>query len=212
MEITQTTTTTSMPDLRALFARATTTAAAVTAAIGPTQHDAPTGLDFTVAQLAEHVVMAARRTMCAGRGIPFEEWPIDASDVAAGAWSAALDAVSTDIADAWDGVPADRPLTLPWGTFPADNVIGIYMNELTVHSWDIARATGQDPAWDDDVVAEASIAIHAQIPDADRGPMWEALAAEMPEGMPLEVPFANAVDVAAGVDARHEGLPARQRL
>lgn len=43
-------------------------------------------------------------------------------------------------------------------------------------------------------VAEAII--HQELPDPVRGPMWDAFKAEMPEGIPFDPPFADAVDVA----------------
>jgi hypothetical protein len=45
-------------------------------------------------------------------------------------------------------------------------------------------------------VAVADAAIHAQLPVADREPMWEAAKAAMPPGVEwTEDPFGHAVDV-----------------
>jgi hypothetical protein len=65
-----------------------------------------------------------------------------------------------------------------------------------VHTWDRARATGQSPEWNDEVLATSLGAIHAQLPMADRTPMWEATKAMLPPEVPWEDPFANAVEVA----------------
>jgi uncharacterized protein (TIGR03086 family) len=36
---------------------------------------------------------------------------------------------------------------------PAALVGGMALGEIVLHGWDLARATGQSPTWDDDVVA-----------------------------------------------------------
>ena len=58
----------------------------------------------------------------------------------------------------------------------------IYANEVTLHTWDLAVATGQQPAWDDEVVRRAMVALADKLPPgSDRG----------------EVPFAAEVAVAS---------------
>ena len=147
----------SIDELRDLFGRATLLAAAVADAVPPATGPQSTGLDMTVAELAEHLVVAARRAVCAGRALPLDQWPLDAADVAPGGWADALREAADDAGLAWTGVDPRRMTTLPWGVFPADNVLGVYLNEVTVHTWDLARATGQSPDFDDDVVAASSI-------------------------------------------------------
>lgn len=201
MDTTSTTSTPLVPpsidELRSLFERATLIAAQVADAITPEQYDRATGLDMNVAELAEHIVMAVRRAACAARGLPFDQWPVEAGDMALGDPGDALRSAAADVVEAWDGVSHDRPMALPWGEFPAHNVLGVYINEVVVHTWDLARATGQSPAWDDELVAAASEAIHQQLPDADRTAMWAGFAEQIPEGVPWEAPFANAIEVDA---------------
>jgi uncharacterized protein (TIGR03086 family) len=49
---------------------------------------------------------------------------------------------------------------------PAPMVGGMVVGELVVHGWDLARATGQDPSWDADVLAF----LHEQVErTADQG-------------------------------------------
>ena len=90
----------------------------------------------------------------------------------------------------------DRQIDLPWGTFSGTEVLGVYTNEVTVHTWDLARGTGQQPAWDPTVLAVADAAIRAQLPVADRSPMWAEVAASLPPGVPWQDPFGPAVAVA----------------
>lgn len=169
----------------------------VASRIGPAQLAQPTpcaGMD--VRALLDHVAMALGRTEAAARGLPLAEWP--GPDTSAGDdWAAHLRAAGVAAAAAWDddALLADV-MQLPWDTPAGIDVLGIYVNEVVVHTWDLARATDQSPAWDDGVVAVADEAIRQQLPLAERGPMWDAAKAQLPEGEPWEDPFTDAVPVA----------------
>ena len=182
-------------DPRHVYARATKLTAQTMRAITAEQYDLPTCTAMSVGQLCEHLVMVQRRVACAGRGQGVADWPIDAADVASGEWAEAFTEASHDVQAAWSADVLDRPTQLPWGEFSGREVLAVYANELSVHTWDLARATGQQPEWDGDVLEVSLAAIHSQLPDADRQPMWDALAAQMPEGVPWESPFGNAVAV-----------------
>jgi uncharacterized protein (TIGR03086 family) len=182
-------------DPRHVYARATKLTAQTMRAITAEQYSLPTCTAMSVAQLCEHLVMVQRRVACAGRGQAVAQWPIAATDVASGEWADAFIDASHDVQSAWSADVLDRATQLPWGEFSGREVLAVYANELSVHTWDLARATGQQPEWDGDVLEVSLAAIHAQLPDADRRPMWDALAAQMPEGVPWESPFGNAVAV-----------------
>jgi uncharacterized protein (TIGR03086 family) len=185
-------------DPRTHMARAVATAASAMDAVTAEQYDEPTPCaPMTVRDLQEHMVMVIRRVACAGRGDALETWPVGAPDVAEGEWAAAFRAGAHDVQAAWsEDALLDRPTQLPWGEFSGSEVLDVYTNELTVHTWDLARATGQTPDWDESVLATSLAAIHAQLPMADRTPMWEATKAMLPPEVPWEDPFANAVEVA----------------
>lgn len=184
-------------DPRAVFARSVALATAVIDAVPPTALDAPTPSGMDVRTLLGHLVMVVRRVACAGRSDALHTWPVDADDVPEGGWGAAWRAGAHDVQAAWtDPAVLDRPIDLPWGTFRGTEVLGVYTNEVTVHTWDLARGTGQDPVWDPTVLAVADAAIHAQLPLADRAPMWAEAAASMLPGVPWEDPFGPAVAVA----------------
>ena len=161
-------------------------------------YDLSTPCDLmSVAELAEHVVMAMRRIACAGRAVPVQDWPVDAADVGVGEWVDALVDARADASAAWaDDSLLERPTALPWGTFPGAEVLDVYTNEMTMHAWDLAVATGQQPEWDAEVLAASLAVMHQQLPMADRTPIWDAVFAQVPEGVEVEVPFANAVEVA----------------
>jgi len=99
---------------------------------------------------------------------------------------------------AWtDDAVLDRIVVLPWSQLPAGETLCGYTNEVTVHTWDLAVATGQRPAWDPQVVSVALAAIQGILPAADRAAILAAAAAAVPEplrGFPP--PFAEAIEVA----------------
>jgi len=59
------------------------------------------------------------------------------------------------LADVWSQPAAWEGTTTMGGgdPLPAALVGGMAFGEIVVHGWDLARATGQSPEWDDDVVA-----------------------------------------------------------
>ena len=204
----QNTHTTTIPEMltaddpRAHVASAVTTARAAVEALTPDQYDLPTTCGpMTVGDLAEHLVMALRNLALAGRGEPPSNWPHDASDVPAGEWAPALASAAGEVHAAWGEETLDRPTIVPWGEFPGREVLGTYVNELLVHTWEIARATGQDPDWDEAAVGFADWAIHEQLPMADRTEMWNAFREQLPPGVPWTDPFGPAVEVPDDAEA-----------
>jgi uncharacterized protein (TIGR03086 family) len=69
-----------------------------------------------------------------------------AFDAAIAAFSSALDATAD----------LSAPVTLPFGTMPADVALRIAAADLLVHSWDLSQATGQPFAPPDDFVESAA--------------------------------------------------------
>ncbi len=190
---TDTDTATSQPatldDPRPLFARAVRTATATISWVTPDQLGLPTPCRaFDVAALLDHLVLVAPRIASLGRGTPdytavdggTAGWGV--SDIAA-AWNHDI----TDAVAAWDDPESlTRTLTLPWATMPGDGVLRMYLSELLVHTWDLARATDQLPIWDDDAVAAALTFMEMALPADTRGDAEDA-----------EVPFAPVVPTAA---------------
>ncbi len=185
-------------DPRLAMAGAVRTAREVMAGVTPTQWDDPTPCGMSVRELLEHLVVVARRIGCAGRSQPLPEWPVDAADVADGDWLDAFTAAAHELPGAWPDEGLDDLRQLPWGTFPGPAVLGTYTNEVVVHTWDLARGTGQSPRWEDDVLETSMAAIREQLPDAERGPMWAAFQASLPDEIEWQDPFADAVPVPDG--------------
>jgi uncharacterized protein (TIGR03086 family) len=195
--MTITTENTVLADPRMTFADAMALTTAVIGRVGPHQLTNPTpceGLD--VEELLGHLVTVLRRVAALGRGDdPFgpdvmapvegdleEMWMAAAEDVAA-AW--AEDAVLT------------RTMRLPWAETTGAAMLVSYLNEITVHTWDLATATGQRPAWDPQILSLAFDGIRF-LPGENRAAMFDALRAGMPaEHRDFAAPFADAVPVAA---------------
>jgi hypothetical protein len=47
----------------------------------------------------------------------------------------------------------DRVLTAPFGQASGRRLVDMRRNELTVHAWDLAKATGQSTDFDEEVIA-----------------------------------------------------------
>ena len=110
------------------------------------------------------------------------------------AWDEAVAAIDAAWAD-------DAALTiaspLPWAPGTGADALVSYVNEVTIHSWDLAQATGQAVAWDDDVL-ELAISRMAFLPETGRA----ALFAPMKAGLPPHLrdapdPYLDAVPVPA---------------
>jgi uncharacterized protein (TIGR03086 family) len=109
-------------------------------------------------------------------------------------WSDTWARASTRATDAWcDDAVLDRPMALPWIQGDGAEVLTSYFSELTVHTWDLATATGQHPDWDDAVVA-AALDARKILPAENRRAVFEQISAAM--GLDeVAVPFAEAVPV-----------------
>ena len=72
---------------------------------------------------------------------------------------------------------------LPWAAESGALALRTYVAELTVHTWDLARATGQQPAWDDEVLTMSLDVMREILPAEGRREMFDAIRATMPEEM-----------------------------
>jgi uncharacterized protein (TIGR03086 family) len=192
-------------DPRTVFARAVATAGWVIDSIRPDQLDLPTAChEHDVRSLLGHVVDVMARVRLVGEGgDPMANGQVDVTAVADDGWFDLFRSRAHEVQAAWtDAAALDRTVVLPWATTTGAGALASYTSELTVHTWDLARATGQHPTWDDEVVAVAFGAISRGLPAEGRLAMFEAYAARMPaEVRPSSPPFAEAVEVAADAPA-----------
>lgn len=185
-------------DPRVRFSTAAGIAATVIAGTDPTQHPLATNCDgFDVGGLLGHLVFVGQRVAAAGRGENVFDGDPSVDTVASTDWVADWDAARAEIAQAWaDDASLDSTVVLPWATMTGAETLDMWTSEVTTHTWDLARATGQQPVWDDDVCAASLTSIRRGLPTADRTEMWASFVESMPEGVPFTPPFGNAVPVA----------------
>lgn len=201
---TRTTTDTTNPptlddaDPRATFARAVAIATETVQGVRPEQLELSMPCEgMSVRHMLAHLVSALDMVEALALGadaMAVRDDPLDTG--AADAWSAAAHRVQA----AWtDDAVLDRPMALPWqqGT-GADLLLG-YVNEVIVHTWDLAVATGQAPPADEEL-AQVALDRMPALPADGRREMFEQISVEM--GLDeVALPFAEVVPVPADAPA-----------
>jgi uncharacterized protein (TIGR03086 family) len=182
-------------DPRLTFAKAVALTTAVIDRVAPHQLANPTPCpEYDVEALLGHLVVVLRRVAALGRGAdPFGAGvmaPVDGE--CRRAW---MDAAA-EVEEAWaDDAVLARTMRLPWAQSSGAAMLVSYLNEVTVHTWDLATATGQRPAWDPQIVSLAFDAIRF-FPAENRAAVFEEMRATMaPERRNFADPFADAVPV-----------------
>ena len=170
-------------DARTTFDHAVALATAVIGRVSPNQLGNPTPCpEFDVQDLLGHMVTVLRRVAALGRG----EDPLGAevpAPVESGFAAAWLRAVR-EVEAAWaDDAVLSRTMRLPEAEMSGAATLVGYLNEVTVHTWDLANATGQRPAWDPQVLSLAFDAIRF-LPATNREPYF-ADAVPVAEDAPL---------------------------
>ncbi|MFD7257631.1 TIGR03086 family metal-binding protein [Streptomyces sp. NPDC059874] len=158
-------------DTRPGLAAAIALAGRTLAAVRPDQYDAPTPCgEFDVRRLSSHLVGVLRRISVIGRGEdPFSVSSF-ADELADGEWAAAWGPAADEAVKVWADpeLPA-RELRLPMGVMPGAVAAAVYTNELTLHTWDLATATGQRPDWDTDLLERLVDVMIRTLPAETRG-------------------------------------------
>ena len=174
-------------DPRPDFFATARTACDVVAAVSPAQLQDPTPCtEYDVRALLGHVVAVLRRVTSVAAGIPATGPAPLVTDVADDGWGAAARAALGELETAWsDPAVLGREMRLPFGTVPGAAALAMYTGEVSTHTWDLAVATGQSPAWDDGILTGALAAVRSKLP-AERGP-----------GIPFAAPVAVPDDAPA---------------
>jgi len=129
-------------------------AAAVVAGVRPDQLDNPTPCtDWTVRQVLNHLVGGTRMFLALQTGGP----PVDRSaDFLGDDPAAAFNDGVADLRDAFAEEGAlDRIVAAPFGPQPGRALVAMRVNEMLLHAWDVARATGQPTDLAPDLAAPA---------------------------------------------------------
>ena len=185
-------------DPRPLFTTAVQTALPVIASVRPDQLDLPSPcFEYDVKGLMAHLVFVLHRVAALGRGDEaFAPNSMADAVIEHHDWVADWKAAAAKVDEAWaDDAKLESTVVLPWATMTGAEMLGMYVSEITTHTWDIAKATGQDPDWDVAVCRLALDAMHRDLPMADRTPMWDEFKAHAPANFQFDAPFANAVAV-----------------
>jgi uncharacterized protein (TIGR03086 family) len=186
-------------DPRAVFARAVSIASTAIAAVRPDQLTDPTPCEeYDVERLLGHLVGLMRRVAAMGRGEDPMTVPSEAERVEPDAWLPAWTSTTREVQDAWaDDATLTCTIVLPWATMLGGATLATYTNEVSVHTWDLAVATGQAVAWDPAVLEVALDAV-SWMPADHRLEEFDAVVERMPvERRPSGPPFAEAVAVPA---------------
>jgi uncharacterized protein (TIGR03086 family) len=133
--------------------------ARVVAGIRDDQLDAKTPCGGTpVAALLDHMVGLTLAFRHAAEKSPLPSAPSASADALAADWRTRLPAQLSALADAWRSPSAWEGMATAGGVeMPAPAMAAVALDELVVHGWDLAVATGQPyPVSDED--AEACIA------------------------------------------------------
>ena len=115
----------------------------VLAAVTPDQYgEATPCASFNVAQLVDHTIGTQYMVIDALQDKPFNMTGVE---VAPGEHAATFDRAAADAVAELnrDGAMAKR-VTLPFGTFTGEQLMGLGVLDTFQHAWDLAKATGQD--------------------------------------------------------------------
>jgi len=149
---------TSEPDaahMHDLLGRATPVTRHLIESLADDDWSAPTPCtDWTVLDVVEHVVSGLAQFADVGAGVGFD--PSAQVSLSPADALIAFDEAAGRMLSTWsDPAVAGRMHSMPWGDTPGATLIGFMVMEQLAHGWDLARATGRAPAYDDDLAAEA---------------------------------------------------------
>jgi uncharacterized protein (TIGR03086 family) len=182
--------------------RAFRAAAAIVDDVPPDRRDAPSPCaNWTVTDVVEHVI-EGNLVVARALGPDLADAPEVAESLAPRFRSAAEALVAAlALPDALTGT-----VTVPFGTVPVPVAVQLRTIEALVHGWDVAVATGQDPAGLPADVAEAGIGFsESMLARTDRARLPFAPAVALPESAP-------AIDRLAALLGRDPGRGTRQLI
>lgn len=141
-------------DIVDLFERALDQTDAIIAGIGPDQLGLPTPCsDWDVRAVLSHLVRGNENTAAAVQGRPRNANPI--AEVRADPIEAYRESAAA-VKQAWrDRGLLDQSYQTPLGTLPGNVFLTLRLTDTVTHGWDLARATGQEPIFDEEVVQAA---------------------------------------------------------
>jgi uncharacterized protein (TIGR03086 family) len=164
-----------------LFSIAIDTAAGVIDAIRPDQLDNATPCtEYDVRGMLGHIVGVLPRVAAMGRNVDPMSVTGDDGQIADDRWLPTWQAAAADAEAAWsDDAALERTIVLPWATDTGAAALLGYVNEITVHTWDLATATGQHPEWNAEVVRPALRIMRSWLPGENRAQIFAEVRKKM---------------------------------
>jgi uncharacterized protein (TIGR03086 family) len=160
----------------------------VLAGVAPVQITSATPCaSFVVAQLIDHTIGTQLMVTDALQDKPFNMTGVEVahSEQAVAFERAAADAVAELRRDG----AIDKPVTLPFGTFTGEKLMGLAALDTFQHAWDLAKATGQDTDLNANLAESLMGVAVAHMAHAPRGEEPAPYGPEQPA--PAEAPAAD---------------------
>ncbi len=133
--------------------------------VAVTDWDAPTpDSEWTTRDLVTHVIDEQRWIPKLLTGCDYAQAEADLEPIGRdlpGEWAKFAAAAS----DAWRNAPADTPVHLSTDVVRADQYLTEQTSDITIHTWDLARATGTDETLPDELVRAVWEYFEPQIED-----------------------------------------------
>src|SRR5436190_2003801 len=170
----------------AVYKKAVDQTGRIVANVKPDQMGAATPCDdWDVRALLNHTIAVAKAFGGAARGEQFDPTPFGQDNVGddpSGAYSTAAAQIHEALGrpDVLEG-----DWHMPFGTVPVSQAIAFCTLELSQHGWDVAKATGQDAEFDDEVSRIALATAKAAPAEVVRNPGVFGPEAACPDGSPL---------------------------
>jgi uncharacterized protein (TIGR03086 family) len=157
-------------DPRYVFARAVALAGWAIGAVSPSDLERPTPCaEFDVRRLLGHLVAVLRRVAVVGWGGDALSVPLVIDGVADDGWVEAWSDAAQEAKQAWsDPALLASEVNLSWDSMPGAIALALCTSEVTVHTWDLARATGRHVDWDAEVLTVALRALRRVLPADER--------------------------------------------
>lgn len=146
-------------DPRPLFARSLAQAEQQVVAVSPNELTNPTPCtDYDVRALLGHMLAVLHRIARLGAEVDAADIPDVLDGIADHGWAEAFAQGRREAEHAWvEDAKLDRPVVLPWATMSGRDALDAYTYEFTVHSWDLAHATGRTAGLDPEL---GELALH----------------------------------------------------
>lgn len=126
-------------------------------AVTPAQLDRPTPLPgWTVRALIQHLAEVNAEFAAVAGGEPAPDRGVDPTRAGNGNPIAAFhhEARVAQAVFSRPGMP-ERIYQFPWGEEPGTKIVQHVIDEMLIHGWDLARATGQSATFPDDLVEQS---------------------------------------------------------